>query len=375
MADILATQLTADPSKLIKGLEKARKSFVKFSSNSVKQIGRTTKAFAGLSAKALLFGGTATTVFVKMASDLEASMTDVRKTTGLSETELEKLRQSFLKLSTAVPQSANELAKIGEVAGQLGVKGVSNIRSFTETIAKVVTVTDFTVQEAAASLAKLSNLFAIPIKEVGRLASAMNELENSTTATSPALVEFMRRIAPSATQLKITASEVAGLSATLIGLGYQAESAGTAIQKTFLAMITQGKVFADQMGISIGKFQEMVEKDAMGTLQEWLRLLAETTTPVEFIEKLDEIGLRGERVRAVLLGLKDATADLATNVETSNKAFEEATSLQKEFEVFMGATKNQFKTLFDAIKKVAIELGTPLLGPFKQLMGIMKDDL
>lgn len=374
MADILATRITLDSKALESGLKRARRSFNQFGADSVRSIGRVSASFANVGGKALLFGSTVTGVFVKMASSLEHSMINVQKTTGLTGKEIERLRKSFLNLSTSVPQSANDLAKIGEVAGQLGVKGVKNIRSFTETIAKVVTVTDFTVEEAAKSLAKLSNLFDLPISEVKKLASAMNELENTTTATAPALTEFMRRIAPSATQLGITASEVAGLSASLIGLGFQAEGAGTAIQKVFLSMITEGQQFSKLMGISFDDFQTSLEQNAMGTLVRFLEIMR-NDSPERFIDKLDSLGLRGERVRAVLLGLKDATGDLTTNINNSNKAFAEGVSLQKEFETFMGSTTNQFKLLFDSIKKVAIELGNPLLVPLKNLMRVMRDEI
>ena len=80
-----------------------------------------SKMTAGLSTGMYLAG--------KAAIDFESSFAGVVKTVNGSPEQLNRIRQGFLDLSTQIPVSANELAKIGEVAGQLGIK-TENISRF-----------------------------------------------------------------------------------------------------------------------------------------------------------------------------------------------------------------------------------------------------
>ena len=106
---------------------------------------------------------------VKSGIELESAMVSVQKTTGATDEEIRALRDTFIDLSKVMPISAEELANIGAVAGQLGIQGSEDIQSFTEVVAKMAIATELTAEGAALALAKISNAFGLPINEAEKL--------------------------------------------------------------------------------------------------------------------------------------------------------------------------------------------------------------
>jgi len=309
---------------------------------------------------------------IKQAADFESSMLSVAKTTGIVGEELKALSDDFIELTKSVPSSAEELANIGAIAGQLGIQARSDIVIFTDTVAKMAAVTDLSAESAATSLAELSNVFKLPIGEAAKLGSALNEVANTTTASAEVLVNFSQRIGVVGRQVGLSAADVIGLSGTLKGLGFNAELAGTAVSKTFIQLITNTETFAEQSGVSVKEFRKNLERDAIGTVIKWAESINELPKE-ELINALDEAGVKGARALPVFLALSGATADLAKNVGTSNKAFKEATSLQDEFNIQIGSTANQAKLLGNVINALFIDLGTDLLPTVKLMIQALKE--
>ncbi|MBI5427544.1 MAG: phage tail tape measure protein [Nitrospinae bacterium] len=305
-------------------------------------------------------GAAALTVAAKAAGDLEQQMFNVRKTSGLSADEIDRLKKSIIDMSGRVPLAANDLGKIAAIAGQLGIQGRKDIEAFTETVAKIVTVTDFTVEGAAESLARLSNLFHLPIQEVGKLGGVINEMENTTTAKAPGIAEMMKRIATAAVNLGLKAPDVAGLSATLIDLGFEAELAGTQVSQTFLDMIRNADAFGAQIGMTGRQFRASMERDAIGTFLRWAEAM-HNLPKEELLQSLEQTGIAAGRDTAVFLSLVGAYDKLKINVGAANEEFRVGTSLQKEFETFMQSAWNQVKILGNTLGGLSAMMGNSLL--------------
>lgn len=341
--------------------------------SSISRIGTSSAtASAGVVILTGALAALATVKVIKFAADYQTAMVGVQKTTNLSNTAINKLSVQFRELSSVVPKSAAELAGIGEVAGQLGISNAADILTFTETIARIASVTDFTSEAAAESLARLSNIFELPISAVERLGATLNELENTTTATASRLTDFIQRISVAGKQVGLSIADVSGVSATLIDLGFNAELAGTAVSRTFTEMIGNAEVFADQMGISTQEFRANLEKDAIGTITAWAASIQDLPTE-QLIQAFEQVGIEGSRARSVFGALVNRTDLLTKNVNTANKAFAEGTSLQKEFETAVKAVNAQFQLATNDVSNLVLGIGEGLLPAVSAIIKEFRD--
>lgn len=114
-------------------------------------------------------------VVVKSAIDWESSWTSVLKTVSGSSQELEALSQGLRDMSQEIPVSANELAELASVAGQLGIE-TGKIEKFTEVVAALGVTTNMSAETAAQEFARLANITGMSQDDFDRLGSSIVEL-------------------------------------------------------------------------------------------------------------------------------------------------------------------------------------------------------
>ena len=129
-----------------------------------------SQAFTAIGAGALAFGGTLA-FGLKTAADaaieFESAFAGVRKTVEGTPAELQAISDGLREMATEIPVNVNELAKIAESAGQLGIEEDANL-DFTRVIADLGVTTDLSTDEAASSLARLANITQLPrISSIG----------------------------------------------------------------------------------------------------------------------------------------------------------------------------------------------------------------
>ncbi len=291
-------------------------------------------------------------ISVKNTIDLETAMVGVRKTTGLTAVEIEGLRKEIIEMSREIPLSVTELANIAEVAGQLGIVGTKNIKSFTEVAAKMAIATELTAEDSALALAKISTAMDLPIADAEKLGSAINELSNISAASSSEIVSALVRVAGSANQLGISTDIVSGMTAALIASGEPAERAGTKLRSAFDMMITKIDEASKFMGVD---FKEALEKDANGAILSLIKKLSEIESPVERQQKaMDLFGKIGASAISKLTG---NLPEMNRLIEASAGQFENATSLQEEFDIAVESTKNQIILLKNQFTEASLEIG------------------
>jgi TP901 family phage tail tape measure protein len=308
-------------------------------------------------------GALAVREFVKW----EEALTGVAKTVDATDAEIRALGQSFVRLSEVIPVSANELARLGEVAGQLGVE-LPNIEQFVKVAAALGVSTNLAAEEAATGLARFSNVMGTATEDVDRLGSVIVDLGNNLATTEAEILDMSLRITGAGNQIGLTEAQVLSFSAALSSLGIRSEAGGSAISRVFANMasaVSEGgdmlKNFATIAGDTVDDFRLRFELDAAGAVIKFIegldRLSRSGANVFKALESVDAIDIR---VRDTLLRAAGGVDVLRDALSMGNTAWKENTALTEEAARFYDRLGARLVTLRNKLSNVAAEMGERL---------------
>lgn len=221
-------EIGGDTSGLDKSLNKAISNISKAGSQ-LSTVGRTLTL--GVTVPIVAVGALA----IKASMDFETAFAGVRKTVDGTAQDFVTLRKGILDMSTVMPETASNIAKIVETAGQLGIK-TKDLLDFAKTMVMVGKTTDVSADEAATGFARIANIMQLPEAEVGKLASAFTFLSNEGASTGTEIIQMGQRIAGAGKAIGLSAPEVLAFSAGLSDLGLKSEAGGTAFSRMIITM-------------------------------------------------------------------------------------------------------------------------------------------
>ena len=323
---------------------------------------------------------------LKAAIDFESSFAGVIKTVDDATDSMgrltpvgEELKQSFRDLALEIPISANELAGIGEVAGQLGIE-TQNIAGFTETMAKLGVTTNLSAEEAATSLARLANVTGLPQTEFERLGSTVVALGNNLATTESEIVMFGQRIAGAGAIAGLSEPQILAIGGAMSSVGIEAEAGGTAVQKVLLTMndaVAAGGAelvrFADLSGQSVEQFAAGWRDNAGAQFTAFVEGLAAQGDQASAV--LKELIGTDQRLQRAFLSLAQSGDTLRNAMSLANVAWVENTALAKEAEIRFQTTSAELTILWNNVKDVAISLGEALLPTLKDAVGFLQESV
>ncbi|RMX18854.1 phage tail tape measure protein [Vandammella animalimorsus] len=321
-------------------------------------LGKARGAFAALAAS-----GAGLAAMAKRAVDFESAMADVAKVVDGTEQQINALASRIKEMTREIPLAAQELAQIAAAGGQLGVP-LQKLDQFVLLAAQMATAFNLSADQAGQAVAKLSNIFNLPLEQVRELGDAINTLGNTMAAKEGDIVEVLTRIGGTAKQFGLSAQQAAALGAAMLSLGVSAEVAGTGINAILSKLQTAGVQSKDfqaalqEMGISAQQLAADIQAHPQRALNEFLRTLSklEGTQKAEILSRLFGTEYQDDVAR-LLAGLDGYGAAL----ERVGNASQTAGAMQKEFAARTQTTEAQLKQLKNSIDEVAINLGSVLL--------------
>lgn len=286
---------------------------------------------------------------------LSDSLADIRKTTGLTEKEVDSLNKQLGKINTRTATS--ELRDMAVVAGQLGYSSKKDVLEF---VKAMDTLNVALGDEFGGGVEQLSKEFGAlgrnfkefdnqnPSDTILKLGNAVNELSASGAATGPVMTDFANRIGGVGGAMGFSAGETLGLSATLEELNITAERGGTAVGKILQKMTTNVSEFAQIAGIEVDDFQKMLNTDLYGAFVKVVEGSQKSGNSATALAKvLKDAELQGSGASDVFLKLGKNTDLLSQRVDLANQSLTNTNSITNEFNI----KNNNFAANVDKIGK------------------------
>ena len=303
---------------------------------------------------------------LKTAVDFERSFAEVIRTTGVTGDEIEKLRSQFEDLNTELPVSFQELARVGKLAGQLGIP-TQDIQDFTRLVVQFSETTGIAVEDAATAFGRLSALLNLSGDQFENLGSAILKVGTSFVATEAEIVAISTQLAGVGRQAGLTADQVVGLSAALASVGIAPELARGVITRTFGRIgqaVTAGGTrltdFAKIAGMSSDEFAAAWRDDAAGAFLSFTQGLQARGGEAE--AALAALGITSIRDVPALLRLAQTSESiLAPALATAAEGFEEGTELADQYGIIAGTTAEQLNRLKQNVQQLFAELAKGIL--------------
>lgn len=344
-------EITADNSKLYKGLKDAEEKLEEFSCN----VGELGAAFAGL-------GATLTApaaLGVKAFAEFEQRILTLKGVTRATADELKKMNDVALELGATTSWSAAQVADGMTSLGRMGFNP-SEIVNAISPVMDLARGLGVTIDDAAGMLGAALNQFGAGAQDAIKYADILTKATNSAAISSTELGESLKYSGAAGSAVGQTVEDVVALTMSLRNMGLDASQAGTALRTIFLNL---------QKEATASDFERLFNVDLRGSdgqLRSLVEVFAEAQTAAQ--------GLGDTLAGTVqsLFGTEAATAgvsllaapDLVQNKDALKASAGAAQELREQME--SGLT-GSFDALKSAVEGASIALGDALSPEIKGL--------
>lgn len=301
---------------------------------------------------------------VEKFASMDEEMTNVRKYTGQTADEVERMNEDFKKMETRTARE--KLNQLAGDAGRLGITASSMVEEFVDGADKInVALGDDLGDDAVKDIGKLALMFGEDKTKGLRGAmlatgSAVNELAQNSSASAGYLVDFTARVAGVGKQAGFTQAQIMGLASVLDQNMQQDETAATAVQNLLAKMFQDSAKFAKIAGLNVKEFSKTLKEDANGALLQFLAALRSKGGFAQLAPMFEEMKMDGSRATGVLTVLADKLDDIKAAQDLATKSYAEGTSVINEFNTQNESVQAQLDKAKKRFQDLAIELGQKL---------------
>ena len=301
---------------------------------------------------------------VEKFASMDEEMTNVRKYTGQTADEVERMNEDFKKMDTRTARE--KLNQLAGDAGRLGITATSLVEEFVDGADKInVALGDDLGDEAVSQIGKLAQMFGEDKTKGLRGAmlatgSAVNELAQNSSASAGYLVDFTARVAGVGKQAGFTQAQIMGLASVLDQNMQQDETAATAVQNLLAKMFQDSAKFAKIAGLNVKEFSKTLKEDANGALLQFLAALRSKGGFAQLAPMFEEMKMDGSRATGVLTVLADKLDDIKVAQDLATKSYAEGTSVINEFNTQNESVRAELDKAKKRFQDLAIELGQKL---------------
>lgn len=277
---------------------------------------------------------------IKKNFEYSSSLTDIRKVSGLTMQDVNKLSEELAKIDTRT--SVDGLAQLAYQGAKLGMGkyGVDGMAQFVKAADKInVAIGEEMGEEALPALSKMVETMGLIPKmgiEKAMLAtgSAMFKLSSTSTSTSTNIVEFAKRLTGVSRTAGITTDQLLALGSASDSLFLMPEVSATAMSKFIVALQKNHNLIEKDLGIQQGTIKNMY---AAGHAMDAIVLVLEKMRDKGNMNALGSIfkdlGSDGQRLITAMVTMSKNVDVLKDHLYESKEAFEEATAVTNEYKM------------------------------------------
>ena len=303
----------------------------------------------------------------KTAIQFDTAMANVRKTTNMSNAEVEKLAQSAQNLSTKQPVTAETLLNIEALGAQLGVNH-ERLESFAEVVSGLDIATNMNFETAGKEMAQFANITQMSQDQFKNYGSTIVDLGNHLATTEADISAMALRLAGAGTAAKFSQADILGMSGAMSSLGIKAEAGGSAMTRIIQDIsknVANGsdvvEEYARVAGMSADQFADAWRNRPMEAMEALVEGLKRTSDSGEDMNvTLEKLGINNVRNSDTMRRLANAGDLLRNSVDRANNAWEQNTALQNEVDQRNESLASRLQVLKNKVDAIAISIGRPL---------------
>ncbi len=301
---------------------------------------------------------------VEIYASMEGEMANVRKYSGMTEEQVEKLNEEFRKMDTR--SSREDLNRLAQDAGRLGKQSVEDVLGFVRAADQINVALDDLGDGATLTLSKLAGLFGIEEKygtEKGllKVGAVINDLSQNCSASAPYIAEFTSRMGAAGVQAGMTVPQIMAYAAVMDECNVNVEASSTALSQLIIKLFKDPAKYAKAAGLEVKEFYATLTQDA----NEGFLTLIEALSQKGGLDKLApvfaEMGANGSEAQKALGLLAQNIDKVRRQQDAANESFELGTSISAEFDVQNNTVAAGLDKARKEITETRVEIGQKLL--------------
>jgi len=306
---------------------------------------------------------------ITTAIKYDDKLADIAKTTGLAGVELANLEKIIASLDTRT--SLTELYDIAKIGGSLGV-ATNELGGFVKAADQLAVALGDEFGGGVENITKVVGTIKDLSKEtkgltqeegLTRIGSIINELGASGRVNGAYIGDFATRILQLGS-IAPSLNNTMALGATLGELGVTSEIAASGLSNVLLVAGENAAIYAKQLKMPVTAFRELYQNSP----EQVILKLAESMKGLDDVgvtQTLKTLKVGTQESVKTFISLKDNVEMFSNKFEVANKAFQEGTSLSKEFNIknnTLGALVDKISNNFE---KLSLSIGKVVSGQFE----------
>lgn len=298
----------------------------------------------------------------RTGAKFEEAMVNVGAVTGSTGKQLQGLSDIAVSTGEKTIFSAGQVSQAMFALGSQGVKTAAQFKNILKPALDLAAASQSNVAFTTETVLANLRAFRLDFSEAGRVANLFSAANENSALTVGKLAVALTPVAPIAGALGIKIEAVTAALGVLVGAGFDASEAGTALRNILLRVqkpAGKAKAILDKVGLSTQKLGKLA-KDPIKLI---------TALGKANLSTADALEIFGTRAVAAFLTLKEGARDMA-NLQAAITGTNSATRIAEQQ---LSATTAGFKLLFSAVEGVAIGIFTSLQPAINAFVSAARD--